>query len=235
VPTVLLVRHAQASFGAADYDVLSPTGIEQAAALAADLARRGVRVDRVVSGSLARQRDTVAPIAAAAGVRATVDARWNEYATDAILAGYSGTALQLGDPAADPRGPLPPDARVGMSSREFQDVLERALLGWMAARGARPGEETWPAFAARAGAALDDVVNDLGRGETALVCTSGGVLAAICVRLFELPPSALVAFNRVAVNAAVTRAISGRAGTRVVSFNEHAHLEGDGRTLVTYR
>jgi broad specificity phosphatase PhoE len=231
VPTVLLVRHAQASFGAADYDVLSPIGIEQAAALAADLVRRGVRVDRVVSGSLARQRDTAAPIAAAAGVRATVDSRWDEYATDAILARYSGTALQLGDPPADPRGPKPkiPDAR------EFQDVLERALLGWIAAGDDEPAEETWLAFAARAGAALDDVVNDLGRGETALVCTSGGVLAAICVRLFELPPSALVAFNRVAVNAAVTRAISGRAGTRLVSFNEHAHLERDGRALVTYR
>jgi broad specificity phosphatase PhoE len=233
VPTVLLVRHAQASFGAADYDVLSPTGIEQAAALGADLARRGVRVDRVVSGSLARQRDTAAPIAAAAGVRATVDPRWDEYATDAILARHSDTALRLGDPAAA-RGPgsLTPDA---MSSREFQDVLERALLRWIAAGDDEPAWETWPAFAARAGAALDDVVKDLGRGETALVCTSGGVLAAICVRLLELPPSALVAFNRVAVNAAVTRVISGRAGTRLVSFNEQAHLEGDGRTLVTYR
>jgi broad specificity phosphatase PhoE len=232
VPTVLLVRHAQASFGAADYDVLSPIGIEQAAALAADLARRGVRVDRVVSGSLARQRDTAAPIAAAAGVRATVDSRWDEYATDAILARYSDTALRLGDREADPRGPRP---LAGMSSREFQDVLERALLGWIAAGDDEPAQETWPAFAARAGAALDDVVNDLGRGETALVCTSGGVLAALCVLLFELPPSALVAFNRVAVNAAVTRVISGRAGTRLVSFNEHSHLEQEGRTLITYR
>ena len=122
-----------------------------------------------------------------------------------------------------------------MSSREFQDVLERALLSWIAARDDGPAEEAWPAFAARAGAALDAVVHDLGRGETALVCTSGGVLAAICVRLLELPPSALVAFNRVAVNVAVTRVISGRAGTRLVSFNEHAHLDRDGRALVTYR
>jgi len=232
VPTVLLVRHAQASFGAADYDVLSPTGIEQAAALAADLSRRGVRVDRVISGSLARQRDTAGPIAAAAGVRATVDARWDEYATDAILARYSGTELRLGDSAAESRALRPPDA---MSSREFQDVLESALLRWIAAGGDGPAQETWPAFALRAGAALEDVLRDLGRGETALVCTSGGVLAALCVRLLELPPAALVTFNRVAVNAAVTRVISGRGGPRLVSFNEHAHLERDGRALITYR
>jgi broad specificity phosphatase PhoE len=232
VPALLLVRHAQASFGAADYDVLSPTGTEQAEALAGDLARRGVRVDRVVSGSLARQRDTAAPIAAAAGLRATVDARWDEYATDAILARYSSSELRLGDRAAGSRALRPPDA---MSSREFQDVLERALLRWIAAGDGARARETWPAFAARARAALEDVVRDLGGGQTALVCTSGGVLAAICVQLLGLPPSALVAFNRVAVNAAVTRVISGRAGTRLVSFNEHAHLEGKGRALITYR
>ena len=37
---VLLVRHGQASFGAADYDVLSPLGERQAAATGAVPGRR---------------------------------------------------------------------------------------------------------------------------------------------------------------------------------------------------
>ena len=41
---ILLVRHGQASWGAADYDVLSPLGERQAAALGACLA--GVPVGR---------------------------------------------------------------------------------------------------------------------------------------------------------------------------------------------
>ena len=41
MPTVLLVRHGQASFGAADYDVLSETGRRRAEIAAASLAERG--------------------------------------------------------------------------------------------------------------------------------------------------------------------------------------------------
>ena len=42
VSRILLVRHGQASFGAADYDQLSPTGHEQSRVLGAALAARGV-------------------------------------------------------------------------------------------------------------------------------------------------------------------------------------------------
>src|SRR4029450_1607156 len=55
-----LVRHGQASFGAADYDVLSEAGRAQSAVLGAELARRGVVPDRVVTGSSARARETPA-------------------------------------------------------------------------------------------------------------------------------------------------------------------------------
>ena len=44
MPTLLLVRHAQGSFGDADYDVLSKCGHEQATALADDLEARGVAI-----------------------------------------------------------------------------------------------------------------------------------------------------------------------------------------------
>jgi broad specificity phosphatase PhoE len=48
VGQVLLVRHGQASWGAADYDVLSPLGERQAVATGTFLA--GVRPDAVVHG-----------------------------------------------------------------------------------------------------------------------------------------------------------------------------------------
>ncbi len=46
---------------------------------------------------------------------------------------------------------------------------------------------------------------------------------------------AFVAFNRVTANTGVTKVVHGRSGTTLVSFNEHAHRERDGRSLVTYR
>jgi hypothetical protein len=55
------------------------------------------------------------------------------------------------------------------------------------------------------------------------------------VALLGVPPAAFVAFNRVVVNTGITRLAHGRGGTTLVSFNEHAHLESPGRSLITYR
>ena len=58
--SILLVRHGQASFGAADYDNLSDTGHEQSRVLGAALAARGVAPDVVVAGEMRRHRQTAA-------------------------------------------------------------------------------------------------------------------------------------------------------------------------------
>jgi broad specificity phosphatase PhoE len=215
VPTLLLVRHGQASFGAGAYDALSDAGHAQAARLAADLERRGVAYEHVVSGDLARQRDT----AAAFGRAVEIDPRWNEYAADDILAHHSDSDVRLEQ--AKP---------VTLSPREFQAVLDRALLAWIAAGADSPCAESWPAFAARVQAAIADAAE-----RSALACTSGGVIAAACVALLRAPPEALVAFNRVTVNTGVTKLVRGRSGTSLVSFNEHGHLESPDGSFVTYR
>ena len=64
--------------------------------------------------------------------------------------------------------------------------------------------------------------------------TSGGVVAALGVLLIDLPPSAMLTLNRVAVNTGITKLISGRRGITLVSFNEHSHLEQSGQAI-TYR
>jgi broad specificity phosphatase PhoE len=223
-----LVRHAQASFGAANYDVLSQLGVAQAAALQGELEHRAIAVARVVVGSLVRQRDTVSPSAAAWGLEPIVDPRWDEYDADDILSVHSTSSARI----ERPRG----SDRPAIGSRAFQDVLEEALLAWIAAGRDGPTREPWPVFAARAGAALRSAAEGLASGQTAVVCTSGGVLAAIAVALLGLPPAALVRFNRVAVNAGITRVASGRSGLTLVSFNEHGHLEPrGGPSLMTYR
>jgi broad specificity phosphatase PhoE len=222
MPAILLVRHAQGSFGTDDYDVLSETGARQAEALHAGLAERGVRVDRLVSGSLRRQLDTLKPWTDA-GVEVEVDARWDEYDNEDVLGAYAEVPAS---PEHHGDGPM-------MTSREFQAVIDPALTAWVEA-GAEGGSRVpWPAFRERVIAALRDLAGSLGSGQTAVVCTSGGPIGAVCAALLGVPDTALVAFNRVTVNAAITKVAIGRGGTTLVSFNEHAHLEPDG--LVTYR
>jgi broad specificity phosphatase PhoE len=87
VGNLYLIRHGQASFGADDYDVLSPAGVRQSQALGEHLPNLG-RLDRCVAGDLRRQQDTAAwrcrhctPMAASA--RLETDAAFNEFDADA--------------------------------------------------------------------------------------------------------------------------------------------------------
>jgi broad specificity phosphatase PhoE len=222
-----LVRHGQASFGTANYDVLSSLGHRQAEVLAGVLTRERRRISCVVAGSLARQQATAAPIAAALGRPVEADSRWNEYDADDILAHHSTTAARLDRPAGSD---MP-----SVSAQEFQILLEAALLAWIAAGESGPTDESWPAFAARARAAFGAVLGGIGPGETAVVCTSGGVISALCVELLAVPAATFVHFNRVTVNTGITRVAIGRSGSTLVSFNDQGHLQDPAGELLTYR
>lgn len=231
---VYLVRHGQASFGAADYDVLSEAGRRQSAVLGAELARRGVVPDRVVTGSMARQRDTASlalaqlrqagpEVAAGAGPPPEVDERWNEYDHLALL----GHHHEAGDAPAFAAG-------TEDQARAVQRALDGAIAAWVAAGDCAACERPWSRFRDETAAALDELLGSLGRGGAGVVVTSGGVIAALSARLLEVPPEGFVRLNRVIANASVTRVVSGRSGTSLLSFNEHAHLEG-AAAPVTYR
>jgi broad specificity phosphatase PhoE len=227
MPSILLVRHGQASYGADDYDVLSETGRQQAEVLAAEHARRGLRFDVVVSGGLQRQRGTVEILARAAGTAVEIDPGWDEYDADDILTHHAQTGIRL-DAEPGTAGPA-------VSSRDFQALLDGALIDWITAGETGAAREPWPAFDGRVRGALERLVGRLGRGETALVCSSGGAIGGICAALMGMEPTGLVAFNRVAVNTGVARLVSGRQGVTLVSFNEHGHLDGLDPSLRTYR
>jgi broad specificity phosphatase PhoE len=227
MPVIHLVRHGQASFGAGTakgYDVLSDLGRRQAEAAGAELARRAPRDPVVVCGTLSRQRDTAGIIVEAAGLTGPphTDPRWNEYDHLDLLRRY-GAAPQ------DAPGTAPAGAPA--DSRSVQPLLDRALLAWIG----DADEGGWRRFASGAADALRELADGLGPGRDAVVVTSGGVLAALCGGLLSVPPAGVVALNRVAVNAAITTVVAGSSGISLLSFNDHAHVTGDRRELLTYR
>lgn len=217
---IYLVRHGQASFGAADYDQLSPLGARQAQAVGEELRRRGFGSSVAWCGKMARQQGT----AEAAGFAPKSDARWDEYDFHDVLAGHgTSDAEQFG---ADPRS--------------FQRSLDSALAGWVNAGESSPCAESWPAFAERARGVFDELVAGLGKGEDALVFTSGGVvgaLAALALTWGAEPDwgRSFLPLHRVVCNAGVTKLVVGRSGVSLVSFNEHGHFEGEASGLLTYR
>jgi broad specificity phosphatase PhoE len=218
VGAIYLVRHGQASFGASDYDALSPQGFEQSTVVGAELLRRNVSFTQIRSGTLARQRDTAATALKVLGVDVPVveDPRWNEYDHVDIALHHAGGAPQE-------------------DSRAYQGLLDAALAAWTSAGESGPCAETWPAFLARCRGALEDLVASLGKGEHAVVFTSGGVIATICGLLLGTPEAGLLKLNRVTVNGGITKLVSGRGGVTMLSFNEHPHFEADAARLLTYR
>ncbi|CAL9375556.1 hypothetical protein SUDANB121_00958 [Nocardiopsis dassonvillei] len=211
MPSIYLIRHGKASPEAEDYDELSPTGYEQARLLGAELKRRGLPPGPVLTGSLRRQRQTAATALAEAGIDAepVVDERWNEYGHLELL-------------ARDPR-----------AEGSLQERLDAGLRAWMAAGGEGPG--SWEGFRGGVLAALEETAAGLGRGGTALVFTSAGVIATVCAALLRAPAHGFLELNRIVVNGSVTKVMHGRGGTRLLSFNDHAHLEQGGTELMTFR
>jgi broad specificity phosphatase PhoE len=218
VGAIYLVRHGQASFGAEDYDALSPRGFEQSTVVGAELLRRNLSFTQVRSGTLARQRDTAATALKVldAVVPVVEDPRWNEYDHVDIALHHA-----RGAPQED--------------SRAYQGLLDAALTAWTSAGSDGPCAETWPAFLARCRDALTDLVASLGKGEHAAVFTSGGVIATLCGLLMGTPEAGLLKLNRVTVNGGITKLVSGRGGVTMLSFNEHPHFEADAASLLTYR
>lgn len=207
---VLLVRHGQASWGAADYDVLSARGEEQAEVVGRALAQ--LRPDVVVHGAMRRQRHTAEIAVGAAGwdVEPRLDERWDEMDHLSVL-------------AAQPR-----DFEGEPDRAQFQAWFEAATTRWTSGDHDDDYEEAFPAFRHRVATALADLA---GAG-TAVVVTSGGPVAAVATDLLDAGLPTYTRLAPVVVNGSVTRVVSGRRGLTLVSFNDHQHLPEE---LLTYR
>lgn len=221
---VLLVRHGQASFGSDDYDVLSETGWEQSRLLGAWLAERKVTPDVLVRGDMRRHRETAEAVAAAAGWEPAIeiDGAWNEFDHLGVVASHPD---------------LPRDRE--LDRREFQHYFELATQRWTAGRHDAEYPESYAAFTGRVRSGLERAGNRAGPGDTVVVVSSGGPIAAVCAALVdptgEDPGTIARMWNRlntVVVNSSVTRIVVGSTGARLLTFNEHAHLEGE---TLTYR
>ena len=216
---VLLVRHGQASFGAEDYDQLSPLGSEQARLLGSSLAARGVRPEVVVRGSMKRHRQTAAAAVAGAGWDNDVveDAAWDEFDHRTTLTGT-----------------IPSEGLAGLSYDEQVRRVETSIDRWASGKHDDDYRDSFPTFQARVSEAMSRLLAALGPKETAVVFTSGGPVSWAAASLVDGGVPAWARLSRVVVNSSVTKVVNGRRGTSLVSFNDHSHLE-PGPDLITYR
>ncbi|MCV4282119.1 histidine phosphatase family protein [Pseudomonas capsici] len=234
--SIYLIRHGQASFGADDYDVLSPVGIRQAQVLGAHLAKLGLRLDRCLSGTLRRQKDTAQNALAQlaeAGLEAPaleIDSAFNEFDAEGVVRALIPAML-----------PDEPDAlsilrNAGHNPAEFQRLFAQIVSRWLGGQHDTPGMQSWLAFVAGVKAGLDRIIEAAGRHERIAVFTSGGTITALLHLVTGMPAQQAFELNWHIVNTSLNRLEFSGSKVTLASFNSDTHLQLlKAPELITYR
>lgn len=227
---VVLIRHAQASFGSGDYDNLSERGLQQAARLGAWLAEQDQTLVALMSGTMKRHAQTVAAIAAAFSERGatlpqcTLDSNWNEFDHAAVIRAYARTHPD------DPQLLL---ARVGDDKRAMHGVLAAALHAWSRAE-LSDVPESWNEFSARVAQARARLVQETPDG-TVIVVSSGGVIGRCAQAALGIDDAHTVALNLGLRNTGICEFRRGDGDWQMLTWNALPHFAGrDEREWVTY-
>jgi len=212
---LVVVRHAQASFGAQIYDKLSDLGHRQSALVGAVLHERGWVPDRVVIGSLTRHAETLASMGMTAEPQ--VHAGLNEYDFHDLLATrFAGQVPDL----------------VQSDRRTHFRTLRDTLLDWQAG-GLDGAKESWTDFTARVESARRFATRE--GAEKVLVISSGGPIGRLVAAALEAPDKYMIALNLQVKNTSMTKFIFTKRAFYLHEFNTTPHLDHpDRRALLTY-
>lgn len=206
-----MVRHGQASFGADNYDQLSPLGAQQCQRLGQHFAQQGLRFDAVLTGTLQRHAQSLAALATALpGLPpAQVLPGLDEYNPQAIVQALHPQPLPRGDSAE--------------LRRLHFGLLREALVAWMEGRTRPQGMATFADFAAGVAGVLAQV-----RGMAAqqvLVVSSGGPISVALGQVLGLAPQATVELNMRMRNSAVSELAFNPKRHALVTYNTLPHLQ----------
>jgi broad specificity phosphatase PhoE len=219
--TLYLVRHGQASFGADDYDVLSPLGHQQAVRLGEYFKTRGIAFDAAMTGSLQRQVSTFDGICK--GMVSPLEAlQWpglNEYDSHAVIATVH-------------RGKLEKPSTPEQYRHHFR-LLKDGLKQWMDGVVSPHGMPTYSDFVLGVTTALD-YVRKRGEGKVLLV-SSGGPISIAVGHILGCSPEATIELNLRIRNSSVTEFAFTPKRHMLVTYNTLPHLDApEYASWVTY-
>jgi broad specificity phosphatase PhoE len=236
VGSIYLIRHGQASFGADDYDVLSPIGIRQAEVLGAHLSQLGIRIDRSLSGNLRRQQHTANAALSqlkSAGMQVPsleVDAAFNEFDADAVIRALLPDLL-----------PEEPEAlhilrNAAQNRAEFQRLFARLIGRWISGECDKPDLQSWKAFVEQVQDGLTRLLEQAERKQNIAIFTSGGTITALLHLITGVPADKAFELNWQIVNTSLSCLKFRGREVSLASFNSHVHLQLlKAPELITYR
>ena len=215
--TLYLVRHGQASFGADNYDLLSPLGQRQCQRLGEYFAAKGRVFTTVITGTLVRQiQSQQAIVAATAAAGAAPEPLrlpgLNEYDSHAVISAFHPQ-------------PLPRPDTPELYRQHFR-LLRQALAAWMAGTTQPIGMPRYAEFAAGVAAALSHVRTQC-EGDVLMV-SSGGPISTVVGQVLGTAPQVTIELNMRIRNSAVSEFTFNPKRLALLTFNALPHLDADG-------
>ena len=218
-----LVRHGQASFGAKNYDQLSPMGQQQSVRLGQYWRDKGLSFDTVLTGTLQRHAQTYAGIyeglhgaaGKAAHEVANVGATpllWpglNEFDSLALIATVHPYPLQKPDTPE-------------LYRHHFR-LLRDGLTQWMNGVVSPVGMPSYREFQHGVVSALDHIRKNC--SGHVLIVSSGGPIATAIGHVLGTTPETTIALNMRIRNSAVTEFAFNPKRHTLLTYNTLAHLD----------
>ncbi|MYM55561.1 histidine phosphatase family protein [Thalassovita mangrovi] len=221
MPELYLIRHAQASFGAANYDVLSDLGHDQSEALGKALALQGVDPDTLFIGAQRRHRETLEGIFKGLGrdlPDVQMHAGLNEFDFKNLL-----DAHYRDRPA--------PENMHSERKSHFR-TLRDTVLAWQRDEITDP-PETWADFTGRVEAARQAMVDS--GAKTIIAVSSGGAIGQMIAATLNTPAEQQIRLQLQMKNCAVNRFVFSTRSFYLHGFNETPHITAaNADPLLTY-
>ncbi|MDU8928132.1 histidine phosphatase family protein [Alisedimentitalea sp. MJ-SS2] len=220
MPELFLIRHAQASFGAANYDKLSDLGHEQSEELGRALKAQGVTPTSFWAGTLTRHRETLDGILRGMGASAApqTHAGFNEFDFTALL-----NAKYAEQPAPE---------NMHTERKSHFRTLRDTVLEWERDDIPNP-PESWADFTNRTRHAMRTAMDP--DQQTVLAVSSGGAIGRIVADTLDCPPGQQIKLQLQTRNCSVTRFVYSARTTYLTGFNETPHINAANQErLLTY-
>ncbi|WP_323784222.1 histidine phosphatase family protein [Thalassovita sp.] len=221
MPELYLIRHAQASFGAANYDVLSELGHDQSFALGHALAEQGVQPDGLFIGEQRRHRETLEGVLKGLGrdpQQAQIHAGLNEFDFKSLLDAHY-------------RNRDAPEKMHSERKSHFR-TLRDTVLAWQRDEIVDP-PESWADFTGRVEAARQAIVAS--RAQTIVAVSSGGAIGQMIAATLCTPSDQQIKLQLQMKNCAVNRFVFSERSFYLHGFNETPHITAaNADPLLTY-
>lgn len=227
---IYLVRHAQASFGGADYDKLSGLGRRQAGVIGRSLAASGFRPDIIYTGKARRQRDTAALCMEQIAMYPEIEALegFNEFNFVDVIRAHRPDLPDI--PAIS--------EILGQSVETAREVFDSAVGAWVGGAAELGYVEDFRTFRTRTIDAFDKVLRrSVERGaERVLVFSSAGPIAALTLNALGAADARFGELAWRVANGSVTRLQrivrpGGVSEVKLISFNDYSAMEAENGML----